>query len=44
MGRVLAIQTGSTLVSPAVPNAKARRNQLLIPRFSSAAKIVLKFL
>lgn len=28
MGRVLAIQTGSTLVSPAVPNAKARRNPI----------------
>lgn len=28
MGRVIAIQTGSTLVSPAVPNSKSRRSPI----------------
>lgn len=46
MGRVIAIQTGSTLVSPAVPNARARRNPLaytmLFQRRKNRIKVPVK--
>lgn len=46
MGRVVAIQTGSTLVSPAVPDAKSRRNPLaytmLLQRRKSRIEVPVK--